>query len=482
MARVDPVRTTGEQFLESDLVLKLEMLAEPNIMTDYAANQNTQTTVNFLRRLMEQVVGLARIRGWEVAHVPDLPGAGTGSLQVSAGEILVKNFYINKGGVTVFDPAPATGMHVLWLRVYSQRITFNSKPSTNPLGLDGQEVVGVTVPGTTLRLPGANQYRGVYDIQLGSELPGPLSGLGQDGKFIRGASEDLPQWSAGELVGREIEVYDADGNLLGPFIVTANSISECEFEGDATGGVTIRDALYVKLADIEMRSGIVGDLGVTEATVENDTPLLPGFVASLLHIQNTDTHTEESAFFVGGEPADPASKRVLLEGEIEFEGRVFFQNIVDHDIPDGDTRYYSPGPFNDSPATQAVESKARGVIPIASEMKFLAVKLPASVSVGGFVTITLYKNGNPTELVCTIQPGENFCQNVGSVIEFLPLDTYSWQVDNSDGVQAHTVRIGYVVEITSDVVPSLAAETDFEIQTFALPQVPNNFGGVIIPS
>lgn len=482
MARVDPLRTTGEQFLESDLVLKIEMLAEPNVPTDYAENQNTQTVVNFLRRLMEDFIGLVRLRGWTVSHVPDAPGTGTGSLQVSAGEILVKNFYINKGAVTVFDPAPATGTHVLWLKVFAQRITFDSTPTQNPLGLDGQEVVGVTVPGTTLRLPGSNQYRGVYSLHLGTSLPGMLAGLGQNGRFERGSAEDNPKWYDGELVGREVEVFDVDGNLLGPFVVTANDGSVCEFRGDATGGVLIRDALYIKLADIEMRTGTVNDLSVTEATVENAIPVLPGFVSALLHKQNTDTHTEESAFFVGGEPADPASKRVLLEGEIEFEGRVFFQNIVEHSIPDGDTRYYSPGPFNDSPGTQAVEATARGIIPIDCEFKFLAVKMPATVSVGGYVKVTLYKNGSPTELTCTIQPGENFCQNVESLIEFLPLDTFSWEVENADGVSTHTVRIGYVVEITAETVQAIQAMTDFEIQTFTVPQVPNNFGGTIIPS
>ena len=481
MARVDPLRATGEQFLESDLVLKLEMLAEPNIMTDYAANQNTQSVVNFLRRLMEEFVGLVRLRGWTVSHVPDAPGTGTGSIQVSAGEILVKNFYINKGAVTVFDPAPATGEHALWLKVYAQRITFDSIPTQNPLGLDGKEVVGVTVPGTTLRLPGANQYRGVYSLVLGTQVPGMVAGIGQNGRFDRGSAEANPKWSDGELVSREVEVFDANGNMLGPFVVTSNSELECEFEGDATGGVYIRDALYIKLADIEMRTGIVNDLSVTEATIENVIPILPGFVATLLHRQNTATHTEESAFFVGGEPADPAAKRVLLEGEIEFEGRVFFQNFVDHDLSDGDTRYYSPGPFNDSPATQAVESKARGVIPIDCEFKFLAVKMPATVSVGGYVKVTVYKNGSPTELTCTIQPGENFCQNVESLVEYLPLDTFSVEIENSDGVSDHTVRVAYVVEITAETVQAVQAVTDFEIQTFTVPQVPNNFGGTIIP-
>lgn len=481
MARVDPIRATGEQFLESDLVLKIEMLAEPNIPTDYSVNQNTQSLLNFLRRMMEDFIGLVRIQGWEVTHVPDPPGTGTGSLQVSAGEILVKNYYINKAAVTVFDPAPSTGTHVLWLKLFSQRITFDSTPSTNPLSLDGEEVVGVTVPGTSLRLPGSNQYRAVYELQLGPELPGALSGVGQDGKFTRGASEDLPQWAAGELVGREVEVYDNDGNLLGPFVVKSNTISECEFEGDATGGTTIRDALYIKLADIEMTSGIVGDLGVTEADIVNSIPVLPGFVANLIHQQNTDTHTGASAFFVGGAPGASGAKRVLLEGEIEFEGRVFFQNIVEHSIPDATTRYYAPAPFNDSPATQAVESTARGVIPIDCEIKFLAVKMPTTVSVGGSVTITLYKNGSPTELTCVIQPGENFCQNVENVIEFLPLDTYSWEIINADGVSAHNVRLGYVIEITAETVQAVQAQTDFEIQTFSAPQVPNNFGGSIIP-
>jgi len=481
MARITPVLATGEAFHEDDLVLKLEMLPEPNIMTDYAANQNNQTTLNFLRRLMEQFIGLVRIRGWQVEHVPDAPGSGTGSLQVSAGEILVKNWYINKSAVTVFDPAPAIGDHFIWLKLYAQRLTFETPVTEPPLFLDGSEETGVAVPSTSLLLPGANQYRGVYEIQLGTSVPGRIQGLGSDGLFVRDDTAANPTWDQENLLGREIECYDVHGNLLGPFTVTAFTNSQIEFEGDATGALTMADALYIKLANIEMSSGIVGDLGVTQAEVENVIQPLPGFVSELLHRQNTDTHTSEPAYYVGGAPGAEASKRVLLEGEIEFEGRTFFQNIVDHDLPDATTRYYSCSPFNDTPALQATEPNSRGVVPIQCEMKFLAVRLDTNVTTGGFVTATLFKNGAPTLITCTVVAGSSFCQDVTNIVEYSPLDTYTWEVENGDGVLDHVVRIGWVIEITADTVAAVTSLTDFEIQNFTVPQIPNNYGGAVIP-
>lgn len=282
-----PTKETGEVFLEEDLVVKVEMAPYPAVTADHRENLNTQAQLNFLRRLMEQVIGSARISGFSVT-------ADGINVTVNPGELMTKFYYINKSSATAFGQVASD--RIVYLRVTTKRVTFEDDPA-----------LGITVTGRgTVAGPSIYQGEVTFFYEAGP-LPGAISGTGADGTFTRTAGT----WVADAEIGKEVEFFDADGRLIGPFVVTDNDTTTLIFKGDATGAVEVRTDHYVLLADVD-------SVGV----VTQNLPLIPtggsGGSSDLWHEQNTDTHTTFPQFFVNAEdgPTDPDAKRVLTVDDL----------------------------------------------------------------------------------------------------------------------------------------------------------------------
>jgi hypothetical protein len=275
-----PTRETGQEYQESDLVVKVEMTGKPGIPADHRDNLNTQVPLGLLQRLAEHVIGNVRISGYEVAY-------GGGLVSVAVGEFFTKWWYINK--VISSSWSHVASPKVVYLRVEVDRTTFEDNPNT-----------GIQVAGRGL-LPGPSIYAATAEYFYEDSMPTDIAGTGADGSFTRTAGT----WSVDELQGREVEFYTADGVLVGPFVVTTNTTTVATIVGNVTGATSIRTAHYVKLADVD-----------AAGVVTNQITTLAGTIANLLHTQNSDTHTSEDEFYVVDEPGSGNEIRVLTTRDL----------------------------------------------------------------------------------------------------------------------------------------------------------------------
>ncbi len=85
----NPTVSTADAIREEDQIVKIEVLPEPSVTTDYAQNSSVESALNVVSRIAEHVIGDALISGMTVAK-------DGSNITVAPGKMMAASYFINK--------------------------------------------------------------------------------------------------------------------------------------------------------------------------------------------------------------------------------------------------------------------------------------------------------------------------------------------------------------------------------------------------
>jgi hypothetical protein len=146
-----PLQQTAAVFDES--VLKVEFLQMPAQIPDFSLNLNTEALLYRFGLFMQNIIGPARISGFNLS-------AGATTIGVSPGLYLHQNFIVRLASGINIDGS-AVGDGVLYVHIAITRMSGDTNP----------DIVNINPPLSPASLEGPAQYRYTSGIEVAATLP-----------------------------------------------------------------------------------------------------------------------------------------------------------------------------------------------------------------------------------------------------------------------------------------------------------------------
>ena len=141
-----PLQQTAAVFDES--VLKVEFLQMPAQIPDFSLNLNTEALLYRFGLFMQNIIGPARISGFNLS-------AGATTIGVSTGLYLYQNFIVRLASTFNIDGS-AVGDGVLYVHIAITRMSGDTNP----------DIVNINPPLSPASLEGPAQYRYTSGIEV----------------------------------------------------------------------------------------------------------------------------------------------------------------------------------------------------------------------------------------------------------------------------------------------------------------------------